>query len=424
MVATDKPEYKVVGSRPVRHDGTDKVTGRAEYGGDYHAPNMLFGAVLRSEHAHARIKSIDTSKAEALEGVRAVITNADFPQPSDEMVEMGEGAATSARWLLDNVLAGEKALYHGHPLAAVAATSAHVAEDALQLIEVEYEVLDPVLDVLEAMDDNAPLLHEFLRTEEIAGIFDPPGGIGDKATNVAKHLKFESGDVEKGFAEADLIVEREFRTSMAHQGYIEPHNGSAFYNRDGHLTVWTSTQGSFGIREMTATLMGMPLSSVTCVPMEIGGGFGGKIPVYLEPLAAMLSKKTHRPVKLIMTRQAVLEATGPTSGTFTRVKIGVKNDGMITAADVWTAFEAGAYPGSPVGAGAMCALAPYIVENGVVEGFDVVVNKPKVAAYRGPGAPTDRVRSRVRHGRDCRAPRDRPDGPAAQERRRRGHAPR
>ena len=387
MVTTDKPDYKVVGTRPIRPDGADKVTGRAEYGADYHAANLLHGRVLRSPHAHAKVLSIDTSKARALEGVRSVITNADFPQASDEVVDMGEGAATSARWLLDNVLASDKVLYRGHPVAAVAATDAHIAEDALDLIEVEYEVLEPVLDVIEAMDDNAPLLHEILRTQEVAGMFDPPGGLGDKPTNIAKHAMFEAGDVDAGFADADVIIEREFRTSMAHQGYIEPHNGSAFYNRDGHLTVWTSTQGSFGIRDMTATLMDMPISSVTCVPMEIGGGFGGKIPVYLEPLAAMMSKQTGRPVKLVMTRQAVLEATGPTSGTVVRAKIGAKNDGTITAASVWLAFEAGGYPGSPFTAGAMCALGPYEIENAVVEGFDVVVNKPKVSAYRAPGAP-------------------------------------
>lgn len=265
MVTTDKPEYKVVGTRPIRPDGADKVTGRAEYGVDYHAANLLHGQVLRSPHAHAIIKSIDTSKAEALAGVKSVITNADFPQPSDDLVDMGEGAATSARWLLDNVLAGEKVLYRGHAVAAVAATDPHIAEDAIGLIEVEYEVLEPVLDVIEAMDENAPLLHDFLRTEEVGGMFDPPAGIGDKPTNVAKHARFEAGDLDAGFAEADVVIEREFRTSMAHQGYIEPHNGSAFYNRDGHLTVWTSTQGSFGIREMCATLMGMPLSSVTCI---------------------------------------------------------------------------------------------------------------------------------------------------------------
>ena len=386
MVATDKPGYKVVGTRPIRHDGADKVTGRAEYGGDFRAAGMLYGRVLRSPHAHARITSIDTSRAAALEGVRAVITNADFPQPDDSAVEIGEGATTSARWLLDNVLAGEKALYHGHAVAAVAATDPHIAEDALDLIDVEYEVLEPVLDVREAMLDSAPVLFDFLRTAQVAG-FGPGEMVGTKPTNIAKRLEFKLGDIDAGFAEADVVLEREFTTSTAHQGYIEPHNGSAFYNKDGHITVWCSTQAAFGVRDLVSTLMGVPVSQVTSVPMEIGGGFGGKLGVYLQPLAVLLSKLTGRSVKLTMTRQAVLEATGPTSGTYSRVKIGAKNDGTIVAADVYLAYEAGAFPGSPVGAGAMCALAPYQIPNAHIEGYDVVVNKPKAAAYRAPGAP-------------------------------------
>ena len=388
MVATEKPgNYKVVGTRPIRHDGTDKVTGRAGYGGDYQAAGMLFGRVLRSPHAHARIKSIDTSKAEALEGVRGVITNADFPQPDDSKVDIGEGATTSARWLLDNVLAGEKVLYSGHAVAAVAATDPHIAEDALDLIEVEYEVLEPVLDVREAMDENAPVLHEFLRTEEIASAFMPGSMVGTQPTNVAKRLEFKAGDTDAGFEEADVIVDREFTTTMAHQGYIEPHNGSAYYNKDGHITIWSSTQGLFGVRDMTAGLLQVPVSQVKCEPVEIGGGFGGKIGIYLEPLAALLSRNTGKPVKFTMTREAVLQATGPTSGTYMRVKIGAKNDGTIVSAYCYLVFEAGAFPGSPMGAGAMCALAPYQIANAHVEGYDVVLNKPKVAAYRAPGAP-------------------------------------
>ena len=386
MVATDKPGYRVIGTRPIRHDGTDKVTGRAGYGADFSAAGMLYGRVLRSPHAHARIKSIDTSKAEALEGVRAVITNADFPQPDDSKIDIGEGATTSARWLLDNVLAGAKVFYVGQAVAAVAATDPHSAEDALDLIDVEYEVLEHVIDVREAMDDSAPVLHEFLRTEQVVGLM-PGDMVGTKPTNIAKQLEFTRGDIDAGFAEADVVVESEFETSMAHQGYIEPHNGSAFYNKDGHITLWSSTQAIFGIRDIVARLLRVPVSQITTEPCEIGGGFGGKLGVYLEPLAAMLSKKTGKPVKLTMTRQAVLEATGPTSGTYSRVKIGAKNDGTIVAADVYLAFEAGAYPGSPMPAGAMCALAPYELENARVRGYDVVLNKPKVAAYRAPGAP-------------------------------------
>ena len=374
-------QYNVIGTRPIRHDGVDKVTGAAQYGADLSLPGMLYGRVLRSPHAHARIVSIDTSKAEALDGVKAVITNADFPRASDEVIDTGEGAA-QLNWLLDNVIASDKALYKGHAVAAVAAVDHHIAEDALELIEVEYELLPPVLDVRDAMLDTAPKLHEDnIHTAEM------DGSKSDAPSNTASHLKFAKGDMEAGFADADVVIEREFETSMAHQGYIEPHNGTAYWRADGTLDVWTSTQGSFVVRDSVAPLVQLSPSQVKVTPMEIGGGFGGKIPVYLEPLAAILSRNTGRPVQLTMNREEVLLATGPTSGTYMRVKMGAKRDGTITAGEVYLAFEAGAYPGSPVGAGAMCALAPYDIPNQVIDGYDVVVNKPKTAAYRAPGAP-------------------------------------
>ncbi len=373
-------EYKVVGSRPIRHDGVDKVTGRAEYGADIKLSGMLIGKILRSPHAHARIKSIDISKAEALPGVKAVVTNASFPAAPDKIVDMGESAA-KLKWLMDNVMASDKVLYTGHAVAAVAATDSHVAEDALALIEVDYEPLPPVLDVRDAMLGSAPLLHEDLHTTNVAG------EKSDSPSNVASHIQFSKGDVAKGFEEADVVIEREFETTMVHQGYIEPHNGTAFWNQDGHLTVWTSTQGSFPVRDSVAELLRVPVSKVKVVPMEIGGGFGGKIPIYLEPVAALLSKLTGKPVKLTMERDAVLQATGPTSGTYMRIKMGAKKDGTLTAAEAYLAFEAGGYPGSPVGAGAMCVFAPYEIEHQIVDGYDVVVNKPKTAAYRAPGAP-------------------------------------
>ncbi len=384
MVATKEKAYRVIGTRPIRPDGTDKVTGRAEYGADIRLPGMLYGRVKRSPYAHARIKRIDASKALALPGVKAVVTSADFPSPSEGIAEVGEGAVTTARFLLDNVLASEKALYRGHAVAAVCATDPHIAEDALDLIEVEYEQLPVVGDVREAMSDAAPVLHANLRTRDMAPLSSTPA---DKPTNIASHLRFARGDLEKGFAEADVVVEREFTTSMFHQGYIEPQNGTAFWNRDGKLTVWTSTQGSFNVRSQVAMILRLPVSRVNVVPMEIGGGFGGKIPIYLEPIAAMLSKKTGKPVKMTMTREEVFEATGPTSATYCRVKIGAKKDGAIVAAQAYLAYEAGAYPGSPVGAGAMSVCGPYDIANVVVDGYDVVVNKPKVSAYRAPGAP-------------------------------------
>ena len=383
MVATDKPTYKVIGTRPIRPDGTDKVTGHAEYGVDTNLEGMLFGAILRSPHAHARIKSIDTSKAEALPGVFAVATNADFPRVESGTMSIGEGTANPV-WLVDNLLAGEKVLYHGHAIAAVAAVDQHTAEDACQLIEVEYELLPAVVDVREAMLDTAPILHDELRTTVRARGVDPSP---DKPTNIALHLRLEKGDLDAGFAQADVVIEREFETAMAHQGYIEPQNGTAFWDRDGSITIWTSVQGTFNTRDQIAAVLKVPASRIKVMPMEIGGGFGGKNPIYLEPVAAILSRKSNRPVKMWMPRDAVFLAPGPTSATYSRIKIGAKRDGTLVAGHAYLAFESGAYPGSPVGAGAQCAFAPYNIPNQVVDGFDVVVNGPKTAAYRAPGAP-------------------------------------
>ena len=372
--------YDVVGTRPIRHDGTDKVTGRALYGADYDTAGLLHGYIVRSPHAHANIRNIDTSKAEALEGVLAVVTNADFTGDAEGMVDMGEGAPTSLKWLRDNVLASDKALYRGHAVAGVAAVNPHIAEEAARLIEVDYEVLPPVITVEDAMADGAPILHADLKTKEL-------GEETDTVSNVADHFQHKKGDTAKGFAEADVIVEREYRAKTVHQGYIEPHNATALWNADGRVHVWCSTQGAFAVRDAMAQLLELPESQIRVTPMEIGGGFGGKIPIYLEPVAALLSRKSGRAVKIIMSRADVFEASGPTCGSWSRVKIGAKNDGTITAAEVELAFEAGAYPGSPVPAGAQCALAPYDIENGTVDGYDVVVNKPKTAAYRAPGAP-------------------------------------
>ena len=371
--------YDVVGTRPIRHDGADKVTGRALYGADFDTAGLLHGKILRSPHAHARIRSVDTSAAEALPGVAAVVVSADFASDADAVIDLGE-SETTLKWLRDNVLASDKALYRGHAVAGVAASNPHVAEEAVALIQVDYEVLPPVVTVEQAMADGAPILHESLKTKEL-------GEETDTVSNVAEHFQHKKGDAAKGFAEADVVVEREYRAKTVHQGYIEPHNATALWNADGRLHVWCSTQGAFTVRDAMAQLLDMPVSNIRVTPMEIGGGFGGKIPVYLEPVAALLSRKTGQAVKMVMSRADVFEASGPTCGSWSRVKIGAKRDGTITAAEVDLACEAGAYPGSPVGAGAMCALAAYDIENGSVDGYDVVVNKPKTAAYRAPGAP-------------------------------------
>ena len=382
-------EFDVVGTRPIRPDGLDKVTGRARYSADIHLPGMLHGKLLRSPHAHARIRSIDCSRALELSGVKSVVTAADMPEVSAEFTDQEEGAMVNYGFYGRNVIAREKALYKGHVVAAVAATDPSVAEHALDLIEVDYEVLPPVLNAEDAMKEDAPILHERLLTMHSATFRAGGWGDADRQTNVANRFEFQIGDVESGFEQADVIVEREFRTEAVHQGYIEPHAATAHWNSDGYVTVWCSTQGHFGVRDHTSNILGLPVSRVKIVPMEIGGGFGGKgqSGVYLEPLAAKLSQKSGQPVKIVMSRYEVFVGTGPTSGTIINVKMGATRDGHITAAEAHLTYEAGAFPGSPVASGCRTMFAPYNIPNALVEGVDVLVNRQKSAAYRAPGSP-------------------------------------
>src|SRR6202167_4065885 len=373
--STTTGNFRVIGTRPIRHDGVDKVTGRAKYGADYTFPGMLHGKVLRSPHAHANIKSINIDKALKLPGVKAIVTSKDLPHAEDKLEQAGE-MVVNPMYLSMNILAHEKVLYDGHAIAAVAATSPHIAEEALRLIEVEYEVLPPVMTVDVATRPGAPILLKDLRNKEE----------GDKETNVAQHYQFKRGDVAAGFKAADYVIEREFNTAMVHQGYIEPHNAVGIYNSDGQATIYCSTQGAFDVRSLSAQVLGMAVCHIKVVPGGRGGGFGGKTTIYLEPLSVLLSQKTGHPVKLTMNRAEVLRASGPTSGGTIRCKMGATKDGKIVAAEVWMAYEAGGFPGSPEGAGAMCIVAPYNIPNILVDGYDVVVNRPKTAAYRAPGA--------------------------------------
>jgi len=368
-----------VGTRTIRPDGVDKVTGRARFGADFNLAGQLIGRVLRSPHPHARIVSIDTSKAEALPGVKAVVTRDDFPDQSSEFIPAGE-MMMNYKDVVRNVMAREKALYEGHAVAAVAATSVAIARRALKLIEVKYEVLPHVIDVVEAMRPGAPLLHDDLFT---VGVEPKP----EKPSNIAKRFEIKQGDVEAGFKKADIIVEREFKTAPVHQGYIEPHAALATASEDGSAEVWTTTQGHFIVRAHCARLLGLDIGKVRVTATEIGGGFGGKTVVYLEPLAIALSKKAKRPVKMVMSREEVFKASGPTSGATVRVKMGATKDGKFVAGAAELKYQAGAFQGSPVQPGVMCAYAPYDIENVHVIGYDVVSNRPKVAAYRAPGAP-------------------------------------
>ena len=370
---------KVVGTSPVRPDGVPKVTGLAQYGADYSLPGMLWAKVLRSPHAHARILSVDTSKAAALPGVKGIILGSDFPDHPFDYV--GPERVAQNYWhMTRNIMAREKALFEGHAIAAVAATTAAIAAEAVALIDVKYEVLPHCIDVEDAMKPDAPLLFEDMITR---GVVPAPS----KPSNISKRLEFSVGDIAAGFASADEVVEMSFKTAAVHQGYIEPHSCLARYGADGQCELWSASQGHFVVRAYTAKLVGMEIGNLLVHPAEIGGGFGGKTVVYVEPMAVLLSRKTGHPVKIMMSREDVFKSTGPTSGSSMTVKIGVKKDGTIVAAEGLFKFQAGAFPGSPVMNATMCAFAPYVIPNVKSVGFDVVSNRPKSAAYRAPGSP-------------------------------------
>lgn len=363
---------KWIGSRTIRPDGADKVTGRAQYSADTTMPGMMWGKVLRSPHAHARIRSINTAKAEALPGVKAVVTAKDIVDfPLDKSVMLG---IQDMRWMCRNVMAREKALFHGHPVAAVAAINEEVAAAACALIEVDYEVLPHVIEIEDAIKPDAPILHEWNKHE-------------GKPSNIAGTMVLKTGDVEAGFKDADIVVERTFTTRPVHQGYIEPHACTVNYAADGRVTIWSSSQGQFMVRAMTSLLTGIPQSNIRAIPAEIGGGFGGKTIIYLEPVAVMLSKKSGRPVKMVMTRDEVQRATGPAPGMLATVKIGAKKDGTLVAAQGTFYLQAGGLPGSPLRGPVGCAFAAYAIPNVLSVGYDVCSNRSKVAAYRAPGAP-------------------------------------
>jgi len=368
----DVTPNKWIGQRTIRPDGVDKVTGRAAFAADTNMPGMIWGKILRSPHPHARIRKIDTSKAERLPGVKAVITARDVVDfPVDKSVMLG---IQDMRWMCRNVMAREKALFAGHPIAAVAATTEAIAAQARALIDVDYEVLPWSIEIDDALKPDAPILHEFITFE-------------GKPSNIAGKQEVKKGDIAAGFAQAEVIVERTFTTRPVHQGYIEPHACLVSVAADGKTTIWSSSQGQFMVRAMTAHLSGIPQSDIRAIPAEIGGGFGGKTIVYLEPLATLLAKKSGRPVKMVMTREEVMRATGPTSGSKSTVKIGAMKDGTIVAAQGTFYLQAGALPGSPIRGAVGCSFTPYDIPHVLSTGYDVCSNRSKVAAYRAPGAP-------------------------------------
>jgi CO/xanthine dehydrogenase Mo-binding subunit len=359
-------EFKVIGSRVRRPDGIDKVTGRARYGADAFAPGQLVGRILRSPHAHAKIKKIDTSRAEKMQGVKAVITCDDLPDLTG-----GRGPNYD---ILVNCMARGTALYHGHAVAAVAAVDEPTARKALKAIKVEYKPLPHVTDVDEAMAEDAPIVQPGVEHE-------------GKPSNIVNVSQFGHGDVEAGFAEADVIIEKSYKTEQTHQGYIEPHACLASMGPDGDGELWVTTQGHFTFRTVCAQLLGLDIAKLKVTSSEIGGGFGGKTHVWMEPLALAMSRKANRPVKLVMGRDEVFMGSGPTCSTSMDVKIGAKKDGTITAGLATLRYQDGPFPGPWGMLGGMTAWACYDLPNVQAVAYDVLVNRPKVAAYRAPSAP-------------------------------------
>ena len=327
-VVTDN---KWIGQRTIRPDGADKVTGRAAFAADTTMPGMIWGKVLRSPHPHARIKSIDTSKAEALPGVKAVVTARDIVDfPIDKSVMLG---IQDMRWMCRNVMAREKALFPGHPVAAVAATIEAIAAQACKLIEVDYEVL-PWVDrdrrCAEARRADPARLHQ-VRGQAVQHRRQARGQDGRRRGRLRggrrrrrAHLHDPPG--ASGLYRAARLPGQRRRRQQDHDLELEP----------GPV---------HGARHDARYLTGIPQSDIRAIPAEIGGGFGGKTIVYLEPLATLLAKKSGRPVKMVMTREEVMRATGPTSGSKSTVKIGAKKDGTIVAAQGTFYLQAGALPG-------------------------------------------------------------------------------
>lgn len=371
-------EFKQIGTRPVRPDGLDKVTGRAKFGADFNLPGMLCGKVLRSPHAHARIQSIDLSKASALDGVLAVICGADFPVIPKDLIVEGIVLPADLEAFSRQVIARDKVLHYGHAVAAVAAINENIAAQALQLIDVEYDVLPPVMTIDQALAADAPIIEEGLITK----------GASEPMVNISRTDVIEQGDVAAGFAEAAAIVDRTYSVPGVHHGYIEPPSCTVSVDEAGKVNIWCTTQGAFAVRAFTSYLVGIDLADISVTPSEIGGGFGGKLYPYIEPLAVLLSGKAGRPVKMTMTREEVFSGTSYAPAARVRIKAGAQKSGRLVAIEAHLEYESGAFSGGgSLEEGMNNMLASYAVPNLYAKGNEILVNKPNALSYRAPGSP-------------------------------------
>src|SRR2546425_10134244 len=375
-----QPEYRNVGKRVVRLEGVGKVTGETIYADDMQLPRMLHAKVLGSPYAHARIKSIDASAAREHRGVEAVFPPADLP-PYKKNFSNRRGM----------IFPDEEVLFHGQPVAAVLASDPHIAEEALALIEIEYEALPPVVDPIAAMQEGSALVRSPLgdvdRSEERGHVtvgVEQEEAEG-KPSNIASQMNFKRGDIEAGFAEADVVVEHTWRSAVVHQSYIEPHSTVADYDASGELSVWASTQAPFYIRDELSQTLGLPENKIRVTATEVGGGFGGKI--YLQELmVAALVMAVRRPVKYIMSRKEDMLAATPAPQAVIDLKTSMTRDGKLTALKSRVVYDSGAFPGAPMLPGCLLVGGYYKCENLDIQGYEVLTNKVSVGALRAPGA--------------------------------------
>ena len=372
MTIVSPPDRTLIGTSAIRLDAAEKVRGRAIYGGDQQLPGMLHAKVFRSSEPHALITRLDVSRARALRGVRAVITAEDVPD-----VRFGGSVYDEV------VFARDRVRYHGEAIAAVAAVTEAIAEEALGLIEVSYEPLPVLNDAEDSLAAGAPLVHPEWESYDSNPDLRREG-------NVLSHATIRRGDVEQGFAEADRIFQHTFRTQQVHQGYIEPRAGVAWVESSGQVTVASSTQNPFNLRSALSRVLELPLNKVRIKSTCIGGGFGGKLDLGCEHFAALLALATERPVRYVWTRHEEMIAAAPRMPATVTVKTGVMDDGTLVARQTRVVFNAGAYAGdSPVIASvaALMGSGPYRLAHVDLHGIAVYTNRANAGAYRGPSGP-------------------------------------
>jgi len=387
MTTTDRPQYRHLGQRQPRIEGPGKVTGEAVYAGDVFVPRMLHAKLVLSPYPHARILRIDPSATLAVDGVVQVITADDLAGATVG----GHNPTINASNRTDALLAHREAVWAGQPVAAVLADSLSAAEEGADALIVEYEELPAVLDLEAAMQPDSPLarppVSDIDRSEEEAHVTlevkaEESSG---KPTNISSHISYSRGDVAEGFAESDVVIEHTWHSAMMHQGYIEPHATIADFDpMSGELTVWTSTQGQFVVRDTIMRVLKWPETKLRVVGQELGGGFGGKM-THNGPLTSALSVVAKRPVKLVLTRAEDILSATPSPRAMVKLKTGMKNDGSLTAFEGMIAYDSGAFPGAPAAVGTLLISSFYRWPHLKADGYEVLTNHVSAGAIRAPG---------------------------------------